>query len=76
MRDMDGITIDEDEFRAAVEDLRQRIESELRRRAERQYRYEYNHNMRSARWMRRLPPSLQEMVMVGAQTVAAWDRKP
>ena len=67
---------DEDELRAAVEDLRQRIEAELRRRAERQYRYDYHHNMRSARWMRRLPPSLQDMVMVGAKTVAAWDRNP
>jgi hypothetical protein len=76
MRDMGGVTIDEEEFRAAVEDLRQRIEAELRRRAERQYRYEYNHNMRSAHWMRRLPRPLQQMVMAGAQTVAAWDRNP
>jgi hypothetical protein len=78
MRDMDGITIDEDELRAAIEDLRQRIEAELRRRAEREnhYRYQYHYQTRSVHWMRRLPPSLQEMVMVGAQTVAAWDRNP
>ena len=66
----------DDELRAAVEDLRQRIEAELRRRANREYHYQYHYQMRSAHWMRRLPPSLQEMVMVGAQTVAAWDRKP
>lgn len=76
--DMGEITIDQEEFRAAVEELRQRIEAELRHRAEREYhyQYQYHYRMRSARWMRRLPPSLQEWVAVGQQTVAAWDRNP
>jgi hypothetical protein len=66
--DLERIWEDE-EFQAAIEELRLRIEAELRRRGERRY-----HEMRSARWIRRLPPSLQEWVVVGQQTVAAWDR--
>jgi len=60
---------DEEELRAAIEELRRHIEAELRRRGEHRY-----HDVRSARWIRRLPPSLQEWAVVGQQTIAAWDR--
>lgn len=69
-QDFERIWQDE-ELQAAIEELRLRIEAELRRRGERRY-----HDMRSARWIRRLPPSLREWVVVGQQTVAAWDRNP
>lgn len=68
--DVDRIMQDEEQLRAAIEELTARIEAELRRRARHQS-YDY----RSARrWIRRLPPSLQEWAVAGQQTIAAWDR--
>ena len=68
--DVDRIMQDEEQLRAAIEELTARIEGELRRRARHQS-YDY----RSARrWIRRLPPSLQEWAVAGQQTIAAWDR--
>jgi hypothetical protein len=65
----DRIRQDEEELRAAIEELRQRIEAELRRRGEHRY-----YQIRSARWVRRLPPALQEWVVVGQQVASAWER--
>jgi len=68
--DLERIWEDE-EFQAAIEELRLRIEAELRRRGEHGY-----YDVRSSRWIRRLHPSLQELVVVGQQVVAARDRDP
>lgn len=68
---VDRIMQDEEELRAAIEELTARIEAELHRRG-RHGSYE----LRSARrWIRRLPPSLQELAVDGLQTIAAWDRE-
>ena len=61
---------DEEELRAAIEELRDRIEAELRHRA----RHKSYGNRSARRWIRRLPPSLQEWAVAGQQTIAAWDR--
>jgi hypothetical protein len=66
--DLERIRRDREQLREAIEELRLRIEEELRRRGERPY-----YQTRSARWIRRLAPSVQEWVVVGQHAVADWD---
>jgi hypothetical protein len=74
MPDLGEIRMDEEELRAAIEELRDRIESELRRRArdQRYHHYEY----RSTRWLRKLPRPVREWAQAGQQTIVAWARDP
>lgn len=67
--DFERIRQDEEELRAAIEELRYRIEAELRRRGHHRY-----YDVRSSRWIRRLPPSLQELAVVSERAVAEWYR--
>lgn len=68
--DIERIWQDE-ELRAAIEELRIRIEAELRRRGERGY-----YEMHSARWIRRLPPPVREWLVDRQQAVASRDWDP
>lgn len=71
--DVDRIMQDEEELRAAIEQLRDRIEAELRRRARDPHRrYEF----RSTRWIRKLPKPVREWAHAGQQTIVAWARDP
>jgi hypothetical protein len=73
MPDMGEFNMDEEELRAAVEELRDRIESELRRRARDPHRsYDY----RSTRWIRKLPAPMREWANAGRETIVAWAREP
>ena len=73
MPDMGEIRMDEEELREAIEELRGRIETELRRRARDPHRhYEY----RSTRWIRKLPQPIREWAHAGRQTIVAWARDP
>jgi hypothetical protein len=75
MPDMGEIRIDEEELRAAVEELRSRIEEELRRRGDhRDHGDGRRYTLRAARWIHGLGPSVQELVVVGQQALAEWDR--
>jgi hypothetical protein len=69
--DVDRIRDDEEEMRAAIEDLRHRIEMELRQRGHRSY-----YEVHSARWMRRLPRSVQHWMVEGQRAVASRDWNP
>lgn len=69
-RDIEGIMQDE-ELREAIEELKLRIEEELRRREGHRY-----YEIHSTPWIRRLPPSPQEWAVVGEQVVANWNRDP
>jgi hypothetical protein len=70
--DVDRIMQDEEELRAAIEELTARIEAELRRRARHQS-YDY----RSARrWIRKLPKPVREWAYAGQETIVAWARDP
>ena len=69
--DVDRMRDDEEELRAAIEELRHRIEAELRHRG-----YRGHYEVRSKHWMRRLPPSLRQWVVVGQRAVASRDWDP
>ena len=73
MPDMGEITMDEEELRAAIEELREHIEAELRRRARDPHQH---YEFRSTRWIRRLPQPVREWAAAGKQTVVAWARDP
>lgn len=73
MPDIGEIRMDQEELRAAIEELRHHIEAELRRRARDQHHhYEY----RSTRWIRKLPRPVREWAHAGQQTIVAWARDP
>jgi len=73
MPDLGEIKMDEEELRAAVEELRERIETELRRRARDPHQH---YEFRSTRWLRRLPQPVREWAAAGQQTIVAWARDP
>jgi hypothetical protein len=73
MPDMGEFSMDEEELRAAVEELRDRIEAELRRRAREPHR---SYDIRSTRWIRKLPAPMREWAYAGRESVVAWAREP
>lgn len=73
MPDMGEIRMDEEELRAAIDELREHIEAELRRRARDPHQH---YEFRSTRWMRRLPQPVREWAAAGQQTIVAWARDP
>ena len=68
--DVDQIRMDEQELRAAIDELKGRIEAELRRRARDTHRQHYEY--RSTAWIRRLPRPVRDWARAGRQTVVAW----
>ncbi len=78
--DFDRIMDDEEAFREAVEELRGRIEAELRRRAREQRSYHdqnrIHYEYRSTRWLRKLPKPVREWAYDRQATIVAWARDP
>ena len=73
MPDMGEISMDEEELREAIEELSDRIETELRRRARDPHQH---YEFRSTRWIHKLPAPVREWARTGQQTIVAWARDP